>query len=84
VPHADDLSHALVTCPVHVPFDGLPVHACAENAHCGSVPAWLGTAVERGLVEDIGADQLDPRRFRAGRGGELYLGKPRNPSRRAG
>ena len=35
-----------------------------EQAPVRDVAAWLGHAVEEGLIEELGADRLGPRRFR--------------------
>ena len=62
-PSGEDLARKLLGCEDAVPFDDL-----AERADVAEVAAWLGTAVEEGLVEDIpGGDGR--RRFRLrGRG----------------
>jgi len=59
---ADSLARALLHARDPMSFDELATRA--EPAPVGDVAAWLGHAVESGLIEEVGADRLGPRRFR--------------------
>src|SRR3954452_24975888 len=59
---ADLLARALLHSSEPMTFDELAVKA--DPAPVRDVAAWLGNAVEAGLIEEVGADQLAPRRFR--------------------
>ena len=59
---ADRLARALLHAHDPLSFDELATRA--EPAAVGDVAAWLGHAVEAGLIEEVGADRLGPRRFR--------------------
>jgi hypothetical protein len=58
---ADLLSRALLHAREPMTFDELA--ARAERASVRDVAAWLGHAVEAGILEEVGADALVPRRF---------------------
>jgi hypothetical protein len=59
---ADDLARALLHAGEPLSFD--EIAARVDGAPVRDLAAWLGHAVEAGLIEEVGADRLSPRRFR--------------------
>ena len=59
---ADDLARALLHSSEPLTFEELSRRA--ETATVRDVAAWLGNAVEAGLIEEVGAERLRERRFR--------------------
>jgi len=59
---ADLLAKALLHASEPMTFDELATKA--EPAPVRDIAAWLGNAVENGLIEEVGAERLQPRRFR--------------------
>jgi hypothetical protein len=59
---ADDLARALLHAHGPLSFEELAERV--EGAPLRDLAAWLGHAVEEGLIEEVGAEKLAPRRFR--------------------
>jgi hypothetical protein len=59
---ADELARALLHSSVPLTFEELSGRA--RSASVRDVAAWLGNAVEAGLIEEVGAERLRERRFR--------------------
>ena len=59
---ADDLARALLHAHGPLSFEELAERV--EGAPLRDLAAWLGHAVEEGLIEEVGAERLAPRRFR--------------------
>jgi hypothetical protein len=59
---ADDLAKALLHSSEPLSFEQLADRV--EQAPVRDLAAWLGHAVEAGLIEEVGAERLAPRRFR--------------------
>ncbi|HEY3019760.1 MAG TPA: hypothetical protein VGJ32_06185 [Solirubrobacteraceae bacterium] len=59
---ADELARALLHSSEPLTFEQL--NRRAPSATIRDVAAWLGNAVEAGLIEEVGAERLRERRFR--------------------
>ena len=73
-PGSDAIAEALLTAPTGVSFDELADRV--DGATIGDLAAWLGHAMEAGIIERIAGD-LGPGRFRLRSRGARVLGSRR-------